>query len=269
MYSFSSKWSKVKSVSEDADERSLFVDIGKKPVTQRQLNLYYYFLFIKDILEHTDAKNVLEIGCGRGTIALYLSKYLNLNLSLLDNSSDAIEIAKGEFSKYNQRATFYARDALQTGLSSEYFDAVVSIGLAEHFEDINPLFKEQYRLLRKGGIIVSLNIPKKFSIRFLNTLMRFLKKCVGAYKDSITKDYYRNLLKPREYQASAEKAGFQDVYIVHIAPFPLFTPIKMSTDKKMTSLYKFILRIRSLFQKYPYKTNSLLAQAHFLVGYKR
>ncbi|HEY4524139.1 MAG TPA: hypothetical protein VJL36_00030, partial [Candidatus Paceibacterota bacterium] len=67
------------------DEKSLFMAPGERPRTQRQLNLYYYFLFIERILKQTRAQKVLEIGCGRGTIASYLAKYLGLRLTLLDN----------------------------------------------------------------------------------------------------------------------------------------------------------------------------------------
>jgi len=269
--SFSTKWSKISKEDKKevgADEKSLFVPIGCEPITQRQLNLYYYFLYIKKILKRTRAKRVLEVGCGRGTISLYLSKYLRLSTILLDNVPDAIEIAREDFEKHNQKAEFYIEDVLHTHFPNESFDAVVSIGLAEHFDTIDDLFKEQYRLLRDGGVMISLNIPKKFSIQFLNTIMRFFKKLYGAYKESIRKDYYRNTLKPKDFKKAALKAGFKDVSITHVCPFPIYVPVSMATDKKIAAFNKFILYLRSIFQKYPYKTNRLVAQAHFLVGYK-
>lgn len=116
--------------------------------------------------------------------------------------------------------------------------------------------------------MISLNIPKKFSIQFLNTIMRFFKKLFGLYKEDLRKDYFRNKLKVKDFKKKAEEMGFQDVKITHVCPFPIYVPVAMSTDKKITTCNKFILRIRKLFQSYPYKASALFAQAHFLVGQK-
>ncbi len=162
--SFDEKWARIKE-NKDTDEMSLFVEPGSQPKTQRQINLYYYFLFIKEILMNIGAKKVLEIGCGRGTLSLYMAEYLGLDVSLLDNVPDALQVAKEEFSKRGLNGEFYAADALATALPPEQFDAIVSIGLAEHIDDVEKLFTEQFRLLKKGGAMISLNIPKKFSIQ--------------------------------------------------------------------------------------------------------
>ncbi len=267
---FQKKWQEINQEQKDSDEKILFVEKDKEPITQRQLNLYYYFLFIKDIIKDK-AKNILEVGCGRGTISLYLKDYLNLNVSLLDNEIGAIEIAKKDFAKRNLTANFFVADVLQTNLEKNSFDAVVSIGLAEHFksEQVEDLFREQYDLLAPGGIMISLNIPQKFSIQFLNTIMRFFKKIAGKYTESIGKDYYRNKFRPQDYYQLAKKVGFEDVQIVNVNPFPIYTPLLISTDKKITKINKGILKIRKIFQAYPYKTNYLLSQAHFLVAYKK
>lgn len=265
---FSQKWMTIKQGAKGADERSLFVEPGNKPITQRQLNLYYYFLFIKDILQRNKSHRILEMGCGRGTISLYLTKYLGLELTLLDDSAEAIDVAKTLFTENNCQAKFVVQDALRTNFSDESFDAIISIGLAEHFDNIGGLFREQYRILKRGGVMISLNIPKKFSVQFLNTAMRFIKKITGFYKESIQKDYYRNKLKPKVYKQFAERAGFKNISIMHVNPFPIYTPVTMSFDKKITKLNKFTLCLRRLFMEYPFKTNYLISQAHFLVGYK-
>ena len=273
-YTFESKWRKTLRGDglQNTEEESIFVDVGKEPQTQRQLNLYYYFLFIKDVLKENGAKDVLELGCGRGTTGLYLAKHEGLTVALLDSVPEAIEIAKKFFAEHGQRGTFYVSDAIKTGLGGGSFDAVVSIGLAEHFEskdEVVRLFEEERRLLKPGGVMVSLNIPGKPSIQFLNTWMRFFKKLLGSYKDDLKRDYYRNSLSPEEYEEASKRAGFTGTYIVHTNPFPFFVPIRVSTDRKATSLYKFILKCRALFQRYPYKTNRFFARSHFLVGYKQ
>lgn len=270
LQSFSKKWADIKhrSGGPDEDEGVLFVAPGKNPVTQRQLNLYYYYLFIKDILG-TGAKSVLEIGCGRGTMSLYLGRYLGCQVSLLDNASDAIEIAKREFQERKQSAQFFVDDALNTKIPSDSFDAVISIGLAEHIDDVKKLFAEEFRLLKKDGVMISLNIPKKVSVQYLNIIYRFVKKICGQYKESIKKDYYRNNLQASDYYAIAKEVGFESIQITHVCPFPVYAPMGIQWDKRITIIRKVLLKVRSVFQKYPYKTNSIGAQAHFLVAYKK
>lgn len=266
---FAHKWSKIKEREKYADEVLLFVRPGDKPATQRQLNLYYYYLYIRKILEHSKAQDILEVGCGRGTMSLYLAEYMNANVSLLDNEKDAIDIARKAFEVHGKRGAFYERDAENTGLPDEAYDAVVSIGLAEHFSNTDKLFKEQFRLLRPGGVMISLNIPKKRSVQELNTLFRAGKKLIGKYEDKVRKDYYRNTYSPQEFLESARQAGFKELGVTHVCPFPIFTPLSKKWDARVASVYKFILRARALCQKYPFKTNRFFAQAHFLVGYKK
>ncbi len=245
-------------------ERSLFVEPGATLVTQRQLNLYYYFIFIKKILTARDAQKVLEIGAGRGTISLYLAKYLGLAVTLLDNVPEAMVSAREDFARYDASAEFVVGDALATGLPAASFDAVVSIGLAEHFpsEEVTKLFSEQYRLLRPGGVMISLNIPAKFSIQSLNMINKVI------HLDPKRPDYFRNNLSARDFADITQRVGFQKINITHVCPFPIWVPIRPGTDRFITALRRAHLWVRQLFMVYPYKTNPPISQAHFLVGEK-
>ena len=268
---FKSKWAEVLQFSNSKkqnEEFDIFVPPGQKPQTQRQLDLYYYFIFIRDVLQSAKAREVLEIGCGRGTMSLYLTKYLGLNLHLLDDAADAIAVAERLFSKHRVQAKFYVRDAVKTDFPDARFDAVVSIGLAEHLSDVAVLFTEQYRILKPGGVMISLNIPKKFSWQFLNTAMRLCKKITGSYTDSVRRDYYRHALSPAAYAAAARTVGFHKTGVTPVAPFPFFTPLRPATDQHLTSIYRVMLFFRSLWMTYPYRSNSTMSQAHFLVAYK-
>ena len=266
---FKDKWKKINAHSTDADEQSLFVPTGKEPTTQRQCIFFSEYLLVKKILLNHAVSRVLEVGCGRGTMSLYLASYLGLEVSLLDNSSDAIRLAKKEFEQREQKASFFVADAQNSGLPDKSFDVVISVGLAEHFPDVSGLYKEHYRLLKKGGIMISINIPQKFSIQYLNTLLQTVRKLFGTLSRSLKKDYYRNNLKPGDYKHCAEKVGFQDVYFVYACPLPIFTQITTSTDKKITKYYKLILKLRSFFLDEPFLTNALFAQEHLLVGFKK
>ena len=98
--------------------------------------------------------------------------------------------------------------------------------------------------------------------------MKFFKKLTGQHRGDYKKDYYRNKLKPGDYKECAEKAGFEKVSITHVCPFAIFTPVKLTTDRKIAKFNNFVLKIRKIFMGYPFKTNYAFSQAHFLVGKK-
>lgn len=267
---FHNKWAKIREGGEESniEEKSVYVEKGDVPRTQRQLSLYNYFLFIRQRLEEIGAKSVIEIGCGRGTIGLYCKTYMGLDVTLMDNEENAIVIAREAFAARNLDAKFFVGDALHMEIPDGSYDAVVSIGLAEHLDNVDDLFREQFRILKPGGVMVSLNIPKKFSVQHLNLVMRSFKKLLGLYKDKIGKDYYRNAFTAKRYEEFAKSVGFVRTAVTHVCPFPIYVPIRKTTDRNITTMRRTILAIRSLWMRYPYKTNGVMAHAHFLVGYK-
>jgi len=266
---FHEKWAILKEGTRDnIKEKFIYVEKVKTPQTQRQLSLYNYFRFIEKELQEIGAKDVMEIGCGRGTIGLYLADYCNMNVRLMDNEEGAMNIAREAFNNHNLDAEFIVGDALHMDIPDNSLDAIVSIGLAEHLDNVDELFAEQFRVLRPGGKMVTLNIPKKCSIQHLNTALRTIKKVLRLYKDSVYKDYYRNSFTASQYETFAKSVGFTNTNVTHVCPFPVYVPILMTTDRLITKWRNALLGVRRIFMKYPYKTNAFIAHAHFLVGTK-
>lgn len=263
---FDNKWKNI-NIKKSADEASLFVDKGGAPATQRQINLYWYYRFLKKILDGRNYKKGLEIGCGRGTMSLYLRKYENLDATLLDLEPSAIELAKENFKLHGAEGQFVVAPSDVTPFPDNGFDIVYSIGLLEHLKDYRKTLEECYRILKPGGAVVHLNIPAKWSCQNLNNIY---KKILNFFtgKEYSGKDYWRNSDKPEDYTAAAEAAGFTDCKTVNVNPFPIFVPMPRRIDKKIALLYRFVIKIRSLFMEYPFETNYRLSQGHFLVGYK-
>lgn len=267
---FHAKWSAIRAGGREMnlEEKSIYVERGDVPRTQRQLSLYWCFRFMRADLERIGARKVIEVGCGRGTIGLYCREYLGLDVTLLDNEEDAIQIAREAFAAHGLDATFVVGDALHTDLPDDAFDATLSIGLAEHLDNVEELFAEQLRILRPGGLMISLNIPKKFSVQYLNYAMRMIKKPLGLYRDRIFNDYYRNVYAAGEYAHFARNVGFASAEVTHVGPFPIYVPIRRSTDRAITTVRRGILRLRSLVMPYPYQKNRVMAKEHFLVARK-
>ncbi len=264
--SFNQKWDQVEKDTHSItkEEFSIFVEPGYKPVTQRQFNLFHYFEFIKEQALIINAKKVLEVGCGRGTMSLYLNKYLGIEVVLTDISEEAINLAKQNFERHDAKGRFIVGDAENLSFADETFDMCVSIGLAEHFEDYTKLFQEQYRVLKKGGMMISLNIPMKFSIQKVNGIY----KKIFVNKSEQKSDYFRNNESLDSYVFKAKEVGFDEVVAFYVNPFPIITPISMKWEKRLAKFYNLIYKIRSFTKNYPFRGSKIFSQAHFLIGEK-
>src|SRR3989338_9191432 len=219
---FQEKWSGARGPR--GDEKSLFVQPGGYPRTQRQFNLYHYHRFISRLIAGKDFARGAEFGCGRGTISQYLTIHNGIQMTLLDNSEAGLALARENFVGIGAEADFICADAAASGLPSDAYDLVLSIGLLEHIPDYRTVFREKLRVLKPGGLMFSMNVPGKRSVQNLNDIY---KKIIAPFAPagSIRKDYYRNNDRPEQYLAAAREAGFDNCSLMNVNPYPIFTPV--------------------------------------------
>jgi len=264
---FIDKWESLSVRNKEGIEWSLFVPQGAKPRTQRQFNLYNYYRFINSVISGKNYMSAVELGCGRGTIGLFLNKYDKMKVTLVDIDAGAINLAKENLSFFGGKADYVVADAQATGLPANSVDVAVSIGLLEHIPDYRKVLLEEYRILKPGGVIINLNIPEKWSAQKFNNIYKGLLRLFFGSK-KLQKDYYRNGDKPEQYLAAAAEAGFKNCSVMNVNPFTIWTPIPQWCEYPLALLYRCILWCRGFFMKEPLKTNYLFSQGHFLVGYK-
>lgn len=90
-------------------------------------------------LNFTDAKDIIDLGCGSGVIGITLKKKCpNLNVTCLDISEEALMVARGNSKKLDADITFIKGDMLDNVCKK--YDVIVSnppyIALDEEIEDI-------------------------------------------------------------------------------------------------------------------------------------
>lgn len=97
------------------------------------------------------AKDVLEVGCGRGGGAAYIDRRLHPRQMVgIDRTASAIRFARRHFGA-QERLRFIEADAHALPFDDESFDAVVNIESAQHYRDIDRFLSEVHRVLRPGG----------------------------------------------------------------------------------------------------------------------
>ena len=130
-------------------------------------------LAIEQITNHigsTDCK-MIDLGCGGGELCIHAA-LLGMNATGIDISEGMISEAKKRRDsvpeEVQSRLTFIVADALQKQFPPQNYDAVAALGLIEYLPDDEDFFKEAYRLLRAGGILVVSCRNRLFNLFSLN-----------------------------------------------------------------------------------------------------
>lgn len=136
---------------------------------------------------HFDPKsNIIDVGCGPGHIARYLSG-MGLNVFGIDISEKCIEIARRE----NPGMKFGVMDMANLEMADESVDGIVSfysiIHTPKRFQPL--LFREFNRVLRMGGKIAVV-VKKGDSEGYVNELMGFKTRLYFAnFKETDVRGY--------------------------------------------------------------------------------
>lgn len=243
---FSSKWKSER-------ETSLFCK--GVPKTQRQFFYKYYYMWIAQFIRKWDNipkshgfynPTIIDLGCGRGTISQYLYNSGFTEILAVDKEETATDIAVK-----NLRTTsvdVLCEDIFNLPKRNICADIIISIGVVEHV-DMEEFYRLHYKLLKDGGMMISLYIPDKFSIQSLNIF--------GNDRYSRTsEDIF-------EHKMKLYALGFTDIQTIWVNPYPLFTPVPLWMEYPITLLYRFIMFIFGRFTG-----PKCLSQACFVVARK-
>lgn len=171
---------------------------------------------IKRFLPASGQKKILECGCGGARTSLYLAKR-GFDVTCSDYSPEALRLAKDNFAAFNIKASFLEDDLLNSKIPVESFDCVMSFGLLEHFEDLQPIITSITKLVKPGGIQIHNIIPKKISTQTLMNIIlypySFIRNMLnGKFEGIFTKSYrdfphYENTFTAKEYCRAFEREG--------------------------------------------------------------
>ncbi len=152
-----------------SDEWSSWVE-GLNPNGTREREI---FPFIKNWLDELTPSHLIDIGCGQGSCSQLVGT--NIKYIGIDSSSTLLKRATELFSSPNKK--FIKGDAYVLPLTNGKADAVMSIWVWSHIENLNKAAKEMHRVLSSNGnfLIITAN-PDSYEER------------KTFYKDSTMKD---------------------------------------------------------------------------------
>ena len=174
--------------------------------------------------------NILEAGAGRGRWVIYLRRQ--------GYDVTGIEIARAEIAAakaFDPSVPIEYRDVLKTGFPEQSFDAVISLGVLEHFEDgPERALAEVRRILKPGGLFL-VTVPTQNLVRIalfnpMKNIQNLLRRIRGVQLGFEEYRYSR-----RQFEALLRRAGFS---IVVRAPDDFRPPLNMGlyTDSRFLHL---------------------------------
>lgn len=253
------------------------------PRNQIQLAFRRHWILFEELMQGCGYKTCLEVGCGRGSISSYFAEH-GFDCTLLDASEHVLETARSVFETNGHRADFIHADALAMPFEDSRFDAVVSIGLLEHFEEIKPLLSEQWRVLKPGGMFLGYVVPERpdniqRSYRWINKCLAGCAKIFSKNtKNAVQKsDVYRSDYGSERYVPVIEKLGVQELNVMGVYPLPMishspefpFSLLPAPMEWLLTRFYECVLFVRRiLFRRNPWICRESYGQA-FLIVFKK
>ena len=122
-----------------------------------------------------DAKSVLEIGIGSGSLSRYLSTK-DFDLTLLDVAPEALNFVNSSIAKPNLK--ILNRSILEPESKSMKFDAILAIGSLHHTGDLKLALDNVHEMLNPGGQILIMVYyawqPRRVLSHPLRSLSEFL-----------------------------------------------------------------------------------------------
>ena len=170
----------------------------------------------------------VDLGCGTGA---FTGRFLNANLKLygVDLSENCVDYAR---KKYPQ-VLFSVGDIEHLDFSDEFFDVVFLTSVLHHFPDMRDALRECRRILKKGGVLLSLDPNKN------NPFMRLYRSKGSPFYSSKGVTANEEPVSANDVKTALESCGFYESKVYSISGVTY-----KYVDHKMASLilpvYNFI-----------------------------
>jgi len=164
----------------DKSKTAVFLNYGYEPLNnvnplvlkpEDEENRYCIQLY-DHVVNKVDlkGKEVLEVGCGRGGGASYITRYFNPSKYIgLDIAKSVIDFNNRYYNV--QGLSFVKGFAEDLPYSEAMFDAVVNVESARCYANIAKFFAEVYKVLRPGGYFLFADMIKQEEFSEIESLL--------------------------------------------------------------------------------------------------
>jgi len=232
------------------------------PVSHEDLALEHMLM---KVIEGNRPASILEIGCGDSVWLPYLSKRLGLELAGMDYSEEGCALARRRLAAAGVHAPVYCADLFVADPADVgMYDFVYSLGVVEHFSNLEDVLSHMLKFVRPGGILLA-EVPNLRSVHGL--LMWMYQPLILAKHVSLSKKRLENaFLKLSMHDIDSGCLGLFSLGIVswgHSPRFQVLDALLLPVMKKARVALRVLLgRIRF------YRGLSLLSPFLYVTGRK-
>ncbi len=196
---------------------------------ERVIKLFRFFRAFKIFTLYPRAKDILDIGSGRGFMLYYLKKYYNYKRAA------GTQISKNavEFSRNKLGLEIFDRDMLELTLNNKSFDIITIWHVLEHVAEPERYVEKIFNLLKDNGKLI-IEVPN------FNSWTRAL---TNRHWLSLDLNYHITFFTPKSLSLLLKKYGFK---IKSIHTYSL----EYSAFTSAQSLISLITRTDCLFFQY-------------------
>jgi demethylmenaquinone methyltransferase/2-methoxy-6-polyprenyl-1,4-benzoquinol methylase len=161
---------------------------------------------IADMAKLKEAKSVLDVGCGTGNLSLEIVRRLPFGGHVIgiDAGEKMVTLAKNKLHNAQSPIQFLRVSAGNISFKDEVFNCVFNVFLLHHLpmELKIAAFNEMYRVLKKGGELVTVDVDKPSNL---------LGKLIGLSRYHV-KEIRDNMKTPLD--SLLAEAGFKKIRIL-------------------------------------------------------
>jgi ubiquinone/menaquinone biosynthesis C-methylase UbiE len=169
--------------------------------------LNYISYWLKYIQSHTGSGSLLDLGCGSGIVSIAAKNIFNQKIAL-DISHNIIKAID------NKKILKLTADSDFIPIVDDHFNAVVTFAVLHHCFDYDRMFKEVYRVLKKGGTFYSDHDMDSYFYKRYKMFLKLYRKINNSQKRYLQR--YRVLSEHIYQYAEIHQNGIDSIKIESI-----------------------------------------------------
>ena len=104
-------------------------------------------------VDSSDKINILDLGCGRGNVELFLGEHGFCNITAIDIDPDSIVLARQRCGKYKHLFFEKSVEDFVESTGNAKWDCIICSEVLEHLKQPEDLIKNIRKLLKSSGIL--------------------------------------------------------------------------------------------------------------------